>query len=483
MEENVLGEYSFTNFYEINMDTPSKLGGQTTIHEAFHMIFTVQSSYGNFIHMNRRLAVADGRFLYINKVLADHCRHVQEAASLFAEITLLTCTQSFDAAMQYIQSLRTNNREYFKYLKPLSPFLDFLEENEGHSGGYKLSAIEMFGLIKSIVLISHDIDLTQLALDVFYKEKTLDRCIAMELSPNWIFRNTTKQILNILHQDVTTEKIQKDLLDFIAARAPVCNEENLHLMQERHQQFFKELYHDSPNYPVLADILTQFSVKAMDPIDILGSGIPTTSNPQYVIVKGSREDIIRQSKEDVGVLYILGDTKLAIAELTRKYPIHIQNMSGDQLCFTFLDCTQKKQYSAVLDSEQAYQLSGAITTPIVVNYKAYHTTRRTILNNSHVPVFAYCDRSYINAVEVIRSHTDVEKRFQLVRYQEKNMGFQVLLIELEPGYYFLLPMLERSLLCLFRDIQDGTLKLKQELTIDDSLLYAIDTVINCIFYY
>lgn len=43
MEENVLGEYGFTNFYEINMDTPSKLGGQTTIHEAFHMLFTVQS--------------------------------------------------------------------------------------------------------------------------------------------------------------------------------------------------------------------------------------------------------------------------------------------------------------------------------------------------------------------------------------------------------------------------------------------------------
>ena len=484
MEDNVFGEYGFANSYEININTPSQLGVQTTIHEAFHMIFTLQSPYGNFIHMNRRLSVADGRFLYINKVLAEHCRQVQEAASVFAEITYLDLTQSFESAMHYIQKLRADNREYFNYLKPLCPFLEFLEENKDSTASFKLPIIEIFALIKSIVLISLDVDLTQLAPDVFCKEKTLDRCIAGELCPNRIFRDTVKQILNILKRDTYPEKIQKDLLDFIVEHTPVYNEENLRLIQERHRQFFKRLYHDSPNYSVLMDILSEFTIKEMDPVDIMGSRIPTTGNPQYPLEKGDKEDIIKWSKEDVGVLFILGDMSSAIAELSRKIPVHSRyhNISRNRFCITFLDYTRKKQYTALLSSKQAKQLCRAINTPIVVNYKVYHAIQRKLLHTSRVPVFAYCDRSYINAVEVIRSHTNIEKRFQLVSYQ-KNMGFEVLVIEIEQGFYFLLPMMNLSLHRLFQDIQNGTLKLKRELTIDDNLRYTIDTVINCIFYY
>ena len=184
------------------------------------------------------------------------------------------------------------------------------------------------------------------------------------------------------------------------------------------------------------------------------------------------------------MLFILGDMSSAIAELSRKIPVHsrYRNISRNRFCITFLDYTRKKQYTALLSSKQAKQLCRAINTPIVVNYKVCHAIQRKLLHTSRVPVFAYCDRSYINAVKVIRSHTNIEKRFQLVSYQ-KNMGFEVLVIEIEQGFYFLLPMMNLSLHRLFQDIQNGTLKLKRELTIDDNLRYTIDTVINCIFYY
>lgn len=485
MNKNVLGEYGFTNFYEINIDTPSHLSVQTTIHEAFHMIFALQSSYGIFMNMNRRLGVADGRFTYINKVLAEHCRQVQEAASLFAEITYLVNTHSYETAVQYIQRLRSENREYFNYLKPLQPFFDFLKENETSTAGYKLSMDEMFGLIRSIILISLDIDLTLLDPHVFRKEKMLDRSIVEGLCPNRVFRDTTKQVLNILNQAATPEEIRKELLNFITEQTPACSEENLRLIQEKYLKFFKKLYQDSPNYPVLEDILMKFDIKAVEPMDIMGSGIPETGNPQYPFVKESLEKIIKLLKEDVGVLFILGDMSFAVTELSRNFPVKPQyrEMSRNRFLITFLDYSQKQQYGALLSSKQAKQLFRATDTPIVINYKVHHYIWKKFLHTFHTPVFVYCDRSYLNAVEIIRNHTQIEKRFQLVNYQEKSAGFEILLIELESGLYFLLPITKFSLPRLFHDIQSGALKLKEELSINDDLLHVIDIVINCVFYY
>lgn len=486
MENHILGEYGFANSYAINMDTPSWLGNQTVIHEALHMEFTLQSSYGNFMHMNRRLEVADGRFLYINKILAKHCRKVQEAASVFAEITYLVRMRSFATAEQYIQKLRENNREYYNYLKPLLPFLTFLEENKGSTANCKLPITEILNIVKSMVLISLDVDLTQLSPDVFRKEKELDRHIAEELCPNRIFHDIIKQVLNILEQDATPEVIQNDLQHFTVTWRPVYGEDELRLMLERHRQFFEKLYQDSPNYPVLIDILTEFRIKAMDPADILGCGIPMTGNPQYSFEKGDMEEIVRRSKQDKGVLYILGDMKSAFSEISRKYPIPPRycGMPKNRFLFTFLDYAQKKQYSVLLDLKQAKQLCRDIAAPIVVNYKVYPAMRKKLLCPVHVPVIIYCDRSYKSAVEVIRSHTETEKRFHFVSYRETNMGFEAFILELETGFYFLLPMMELSFPLLYQDIQNGVLRLKQDpAIIDDALLNTIDTVVNCIFYY
>ena len=109
--------------------------------------------------------------------------------------------------------------------------------------------------------------------------------------------------------------------------------------------------------------------------------------------------------------------------------------------------------------------------------------REKLLQSPLSTVFVYCDRSYKNAVDIIRGYTDTEKCFQLLDYDEGQMGFHGLIIELEPKFYFLLPIMKLAEFCLFRDIQNGALSLKQELVIDDDLRTAIDTVINCIFYY
>lgn len=168
--------------------------------------------------------------------------------------------------------------------------------------------------------------------------------------------------------------------DFLAECEYDCSEGKLLNMQKKHREFFEKLYYDSPNYPVLADILTQFTIKAVDPADILGSGMPTTGNTQYPIKTECKEEIIKRSEEDVGVLFILGDMQFAVAELSRKFPV---------------------------------------------------------------------DPRYYNM----------------------------------PRNRFLVPMMKLSLYLLFQDIQKGVFKLKRNLAIDEDLLNAIDTVINCIFYY
>lgn len=145
----------------------------------------------------------------MNEILAGHCRQVQEAASMFAEITYLIQMESFASANQYIQRLRENNREYYNYLKPLLPLLEFLEENENSTNGCKFPIVEMFGLIKYIVLFSLDVDLTQLEPNTFRQKKELDRRIAGKLCPNRIFHDTVRKVCVILNQDVAPEVIRK----------------------------------------------------------------------------------------------------------------------------------------------------------------------------------------------------------------------------------------------------------------------------------
>lgn len=109
-----------------------------------------------------------------------------------------------------------------------------------------------------------------------------------------------------------------------------------------------------------------------------------TGNTQYSFAKGSKEEIIRRSEEDVGVLYILGDLKFAAAGLSRRFPVYpwYRNMPGNQFFAAFLDYTKKKQHSTSLDSKQANQLCRVMDIPIAVNYKVYHTMRWELLHES-----------------------------------------------------------------------------------------------------
>ena len=481
----ILGEYDFKNHYFINIDTPPMLSTQTTIHEAFHMIFTLQSSYGNFIHMNQRMATIDGRFQYISEILLRHCRKVQESACVFSEIIYLINTKSFETAEHHIHFLRMNNKEYFNYFKPLCPFLHYIEENKKSPVDCKFSSGEMLNLIISIVRISLNVDLTVINPDVFRTKKELEHHIAGRYCPNRIFHDMLKQILKTLGQNTDPMKIREEVLTFVAEQELVCNEANLCLIQDRHRIYFKKLYHDSADFHVLENILSEFTIKSLDAIDILGSGIPTTGNTQYPMVSGDDNEIINRSEVDIGVLFILGDVKSAISALSKRQFIYPQyrNIQDSRFCITFLDYTQTKQYGALLNLNQTNRLCKVISAPIVVNYKVYQSLRQKLLQSPPSTVFVYCDRSYKNAVDIIRGYTDTEKCFQLLDYNEGKMGFHSLIIELEPKFYFLLPIMKLAEFCLFRDIQNGALSLKQELVIDDDLRTAIDTVINCIFYY
>lgn len=251
-------------------------------------------------------------------------------------------------------------------------------------------------------------------------------------------------------------------------------------MQKKCKHFFARLYYHSETCSVLEDILADFKIEAIDPLDIIGRGIPTTGNTQYPIIRSNAEEIIKHSK-NTGALFVLGDTESCVSQFNI-LPGRI-DLPPTLLFITFLDYKQKQQYAVSLGLKQAEQLCKAVASPIIVSYSFYPTMPQMLLHTFHSPVFCYCDRSYINAVQVIQRYTDTEKNCQIISYKNESLSFEVLLIEIESGIYFLLPMMELSVFLLSRDIQNGTLKLKKSLTVDDSLLSAVDTVINSIFYY
>lgn len=192
-------------------------------------------------------------------------------------------------------------------------------------------------MIISIVRISLNVDLTVINPDVFRTKKELEHHIAGRYCPNRIFHDMLKQILKTLGQNTDPMKIREEVLTFVAEQELVCNEANLCLIQDRHRIYFKKLYHDSADFHVLENILSEFTIKSLDAIDILGSGIPTTGNTQYPMVSGDDNEIINRSEVDIGVLFILGDVKSAISALSKRQFIYPQyrNIQDSRFCITF----------------------------------------------------------------------------------------------------------------------------------------------------
>ena len=492
METDILGEYDLSNRYFINVKTPSNLSSQTILHEVFHMIFTLQSSYGNFMHTHRRIVTVDNRFQHIGELLLTHSRLVQESACTFAEVIFITQKESFDSAQRYIQSLKEHNRTYYNYLKPLLPFLWHMQENESSNAAYKMSAQEMMNLIISAVHISLNVDLTQIDTEIFRSKKSFRYFSSLEDTsrkyfPNRIFCDTLKQLLSLFAQDATSDEIQRRITAFVVEKEPVYDEKSLYYIQEKHRQYFRHLYHDSPDFHVIEEILEEITLKSVDAIDIIGSGIPASGNTQYPSedTSGQWEKVIALSRKQTGVLFVSGDKETILAQTFTRHivPLQLCTALNNHVISTYLDYVQGKQYFMLLPINKTKLLCNLITPPIIVNYKISRELERKLFYNSSGPIFVYCDRSYINAIEVIRSYSDQTMPFQLLQYDEKHMGFDVLIIKLKPKFYFLLPMLKLAEICLERDIQNNVIQLELNLDIGDDLKSAIDLAINCIFYY
>ncbi len=484
---DVLGQYDFASHYLINCDMNSESGAQTILHEAYHMIFTLQSSYGYFLHMHTRISVIDNRFSYINEILLKHSVKVQECACTFFEILFIIKTKSYESAMTFIKDLRANNREYYNYVKPLLPLLDFLKiEKDVPSNEHIKLPIDLINeLVIGLVLISLNVDLTKINSEIYRSQKKLKVFLSSngaseEFIPNRIFKNLVHALISDLQENKSIDNILHQIED----KLPQKDRSTMSLMKDKNIQLIQNIYGDSKSKEVIIDSLSMSAVKEVDSIDILGSGIPTSSNKIYPGELVDEIEIIKFSQNVVGALLVFGTVQTLLAKPTRQYFIQPDLDSireiNEQYIATFLDLENHKHHLTLCNQTSLNEICTKAKCPIIINYKAYDLVKSII--KSDIPFYIYCDRSYNNAVGIIEKY--VNKKAALISFNQGGVAdLLVLVIELNTDEYFFLPMVDIAKINLFRDIKSGKLQIDLSLEIDEELLLEFEIIINCIFYY
>lgn len=493
MNNGVLGEYDFSNQYSINFASTTGIGVQTIIHEAHHMMFTLQTSYGIFFQSLNRISIIDSRFDHINKYLILHMRKMQESACTFIEALTLIENGTFEEAKSFIDQLRKTNKEYYKYIYPLLPLLDFIAENTDSGQSYKMPSKEMRNFVNELVITATDIDITQIDREVFRSPKKLKKFnsrqeISSIFHPNKRFNLLIKELITFLNKPIGPKDKEKEVYDFLDKNRCIIDEGYLNKVLYRNNEYLKALYYDSSDLDALIEVIDRKVVKSMDVLNLLGSGVPECANSQYSVEHGkSADDIIKIVAEHTGIIFILGDYQSLFAESSRYYYIPPNSHINDINYFfvTFFDYVDKRIYAFLCESERIMDFcapAAKLKVPIVISYKIFDKLH-TLFSRASMPSYVYCDRSYSNAVTIINKYARSNNKFELVSYGEHIAGLTVLVINVDQNSRLILPMVDASKIVLFRDVEMKNIDIIPGLEIDDKLLMEIDTIINCLFYY
>lgn len=495
LETYTYGEYAFRGSYVININNEIERSAQSIVHEAHHLEFTTQTMFGNFLRMCKQISVIDPRYSYIHSHMTEHCRKSQEAACVFSELVFLTQSRSYSDAMQYLQYLRGNNKEYYKYVKPLLPFLDYLAENELSTSPFKIPCKEMFSVIKGIIYSANNIDLTTIDVERCKSEKAFTRFLEAEghpqkYYPDSRFKTYIEEILAILKQGENKQALN----DWFDKNLPDSSPENVQTWLNKAKTFLKELYQDTAFPDDISTVLEGYQIRQYDSISMIGTAIPWNYGQRYEMTNrlydtASLRDFSTLCNEENGILLIFGRLTNALEQMWKRFyvPQQYRLLVKKRFCAcVFFSFNQKKLYPLVCDVKNLGEVCLRIRedVPVAINYKSYNDMRPVFSFYQH-PLYCYCDRSYTHAVDFINELTDgVDRQFAVLQYGEVESlsGLSVLLVELSPIRYFFLPMPNISQRVLERDLEEHRIHLSSPMTFPDDIIQSVDALTNCLLY-
>ncbi|KOR64108.1 hypothetical protein [Clostridium botulinum] len=496
MKKSILGEYDFSNVTAINfMDNGEEEINATILHETIHMLLTKQTVWGMFCYLIRKVVIYDNNYKHMLDEFCTHSRKVQEAAAVFVECIYIIRNKGYKCYFDYLQYLKKNNKEYYKYIYPLIKFLKYLEpESSVH-----INIDELYFLIITLAKISLNANITEIDIEVFKQKKKFKKFISdIENVEKYIPNKRLNKLLNkyyniidksgALNLEVLELELKQDMGDnyFI-------NDEIMYKIKE----YLKQIYKNSHR---IDEISTYFDTVKLIEIDI--KDLPNYSFPHSFSTFSSDtsndDEIFNYCRERLGILFYLGnvcdidlfDSRLLY--IPKESMKIMKSMLGEKSYVTsYFDYMKKKILFLNTDQLQTRQLIEVSESPIVVNYMAYDIERDDIkgIDTNNKEIYLYCDRTYPHSKDLINSIAREKCKVRIIEY--KNM--YLLVVKVSEKTKFILPFMGIAYSQVRSDIVNSVLNVELAdnpdgvTETDDYILktpesiQVYDLIVNCLF--
>ncbi|WP_113886439.1 hypothetical protein [Clostridium butyricum] len=496
MRKSILGEYDFNNVTAINfIDNGEDEINETILHETIHLLLTKQTIWGMACYLIRKVVIYDNNYKHMLEEFCTHSRKVQEAAAVFNECIYKVRNKGYGDYYNYLQYLKNNNKEYYRYVYPLIKFLKYLEPQSL----VQVNVDELNFLIMVLAKISLNANITEIDIEVFKQKKKFKKFISNienveKYLPNKRFNKLLKKYYNIINKsgELNLETLGDELNQDIGESYVISNE-----MLDNIKEYLKQIYKNSHR---IAEISIYFDTVKLIKIDI--EDLPNYSLPHSFSTFSSEisnyQEISNSCKEKLGILFYYGnicdmkvfDNKLLY--IPEEYMEVIKNTLGEKsLVVSYFDYIEKKIFFLNADELEVRQLIGVSESPIVVSYMAYDIQRDDIkgIDTENKEIYVYCDRTYPNSKDLINSIAREKCKVRIIEYT----NMYLLVIKVSDKTKFILPFMGPAYPSVRRDIDNGVLNIELAdnpdgvTEIDDYILKTYDSVqvydliISCLF--
>jgi hypothetical protein len=497
MDVQILGQYDFGNFTLLNALMGEEERINTAIHEYTHFGLSNQSVYGSILYCLNKLIIPQDNNADINKRKAvmdfflSNTLKVQEGMAVFIEATYFMLGDSADYDL-FISELRTGNKKYYDYVKPLCFILEYMKNEEYDSVLTVAHAVFQIA-IKSMNASIFDFDGKLFATNKSIKKMISRQDFSKEYLPN-------KKFLTMI-ESCKNEKTYEEFCQSLFSYAKEEEDYSVEYYRDRFEKikkFVLEIFEGSPNIEIYTNCLKQVNIKEVDPSSIFLQQLPTAFNEEYIQknMKKIEYGLLKKKCKTIeySTLFLLGELKHNISDLLIKMGVvNVPDIEETREILFFYSLRDKDVFGCMLEKNELHELVEQTDnrSVILTSYKNYNYENDCLPNNHRIEgsLYIYCDRTYSNAVTYIKQWAEREVYYRYMVYE----SMVVLLVKICETSLFMLPMTpivaeeaEKDIQTNYKNMHPITEVEDEEfdshIIKDEKTRDEIDTIINCLFF-
>lgn len=497
VDVQLLGQYDFDNFTLLNALMSEEDRINTAIHEYTHFVLSNQSVYGTIQYCLKKLTISLTCNNDINKMksaidfFANHTIKVQEGLAVFIEATYFMLSDTLEYE-KFINNLRSNNKLYYGYVKPLCFILEYMKDSDNNSKIAIAHAVFQLAL-KSMNSSIYDYDGKLFATSKSIKKLVSRQDFSKEYLPNKSFFAMIEEC----KKEETYEKFSQKLFSLAKSE----EDDSVDFYRDRLvkiKDFVLGIFESSPNIEIYKNRMAQVEINEVDSSSVFLQQIPTAFNEDYVKrnMKKIGYELLKMKCKSIeySTLFLLGGLQKNIVDLFNKMGVidFVREDEVREIVF-FYSLRDKEIFGCLLEKTELQELlvQNDNKCVLLTSYKNYDYENNRLLDYSTTTenMYIYCDRTYANTLQYINLWDNRKVFYRYMVYK----SMIVLLIKINENTLFLLPMTPMVADEADKDIRDNHKNMRPITEVEDEeydpyiikdekVRNEIDTIINCLFF-